>query len=42
MNLGENLKDPIRKRDMGTKIEMLCNFRRRQLGSQVDTTDPML
>ena len=35
MNLGENLREPIRKRDMATKVDMLCNFRRRQLASQV-------
>ena len=35
MNLSESLKEPIRNRDMETKVEMLCNFKRRQMASQV-------
>lgn len=35
MNLTENLREPIRSRDMETKVDMLCNFKRRQLVSQV-------
>ena len=35
MNLGENLREPIRKRDMDTKMEMLCNFKRRQFAAKV-------
>ena len=38
MNLSENLREPIRKRDMGTKVDMLCSFKRRQLVSQVNKT----
>lgn len=34
MNLSEGLREPIRNRDMGTKIDMLCSFKRRQLISQ--------
>ena len=37
MNLSESLKEPIRNRDMETKVEMLCNFKRRQMASQVNT-----
>ena len=36
MNLSENLREPIRKRDMATKVDMLCSFKRRQLASQVN------
>ena len=35
MNLSENLREPIRNRDMGTKVDMLCSFKRRQMASQV-------
>ena len=35
MNLSENLREPIRNRDMATKVDMLCSFKRRQLASQV-------
>lgn len=38
MNLSENLREPIRNRDMGTKVDMLCSFKRRQLVSQVNKT----
>ena len=38
MNLSEGLREPIRNRDMGTKIDMLCSFKRRQLISQVRNT----
>lgn len=34
MNLSENLRVPIRNRDMTTKMDMLCSFKRRQLVSQ--------
>ena len=36
MNLSENLREPIRNRDMATKVDMLCSFKRRQLASQVN------
>ena len=38
MNLSENLREPIRNRDMATKVDMLCSFKRRQLVSQVNET----
>ena len=38
MNLSENLREPIRNRDMTTKVDMLCSFKRRQLVSQVRNT----
>lgn len=34
MNLSENLREPIRNRDMATKVDMLCSFKRRQMASQ--------
>ena len=36
MNLSENLREPIRNRDMATKVDMLCSFKRRQMVSQVN------
>ena len=36
MNLSENLRQPIRNRDMATKVDMLCSFKRRQMASQVN------
>ena len=36
MNLSENLRQPIRNRDMVTKVDMLCSFKRRQMASQVN------
>lgn len=34
MNLSEHLREPIRNRDMWTKVDMLCSFKRRQMASQ--------
>ncbi|XP_027043261.1 protein diaphanous homolog 1-like [Pocillopora damicornis] len=34
MNLSENLREPIRNREMETKVDMLCSFKRRQMASQ--------
>lgn len=39
MNLSENLRVPIRNRDMTTKVDMLCSFKRRQLVSQKTSQD---
>lgn len=36
MNLSESLREPIRNRDMATKLDMLCSFKRRQMASQVN------
>lgn len=37
MNLNETHKNPIRSRDMATKMDMMLSFKRRQFASQVIT-----
>ncbi|XP_048589286.1 protein diaphanous homolog 2 isoform X2 [Nematostella vectensis] len=41
MNLSDAHKDPIRKRDMSTKMDMLFSFKRRQFASQQDSSEGM-
>jgi hypothetical protein len=35
MNLSEAHRNPIRNRDMSTKMDMMVNFKRRQFASEV-------